>query len=129
MVIALGATNLCDGPVRGLEVSGGPADLSVSGRTLTQPVNPIRATAATIYGRGNLVTTVSFRVTRLFSTGEAADVWAALHPGAVVRTGTLTITSGTTSKTMANANLEEVQCRSFGASVIVTYRIPGGVLS
>lgn len=129
MIITLGATTLCDGPTRAVDKSGGPADLSIGGRSQTQPVYPIRAPASTQIGRGNLVTTVSFRVTRLLSTVALAEMWAAAHPGAVVRTGTLTVTEGATSKTMVNAHLGDVQCRHIGASVMVTYRIEGGVLS
>ncbi|MFO7534714.1 MAG: hypothetical protein R6X19_03365 [Kiritimatiellia bacterium] len=129
MLISLGGTTLCDGPTRAVDKSGGPADLAVNGRILTQPVFPIRATASTVLWRANLATTVTFRVTRLFSTVAAAEMWAVAHPGSVVRAGTLTITEGATSKTMVNANLEDVQCRHVGASVIVTYKIIGGVLS
>ncbi len=129
MLIALAETNLCDGPLRETGKNCGPEDFAVGGKTMSQPISAIRAAASTVYGRGNLLTTVAFKISRHFGSVSDAAVWAATYPGSVVRAGTLTVTEGATSKTMANASLEDVQCRHIGASVFVSYRILGGVLS
>lgn len=129
MVITLATTNLCDGPDRGTEKNCGPDGLTVNGRTIAQPLMPIRAAAATIFGRGNLITTLSFQVSRRYTTVASAAIYAATHPGSVVRTGTLTVTEGAVVKTMYNAHLEDVQCRHIGATVFITYKVSGGVLS
>ena len=125
MIITLGASTLCDGVTRALNKSAGPASgWSVSGRISTQIGEKLRASNASVWNRGNQVTTLQFDIMRLLASADAAEQWALMHAATVAREGVLTIVCGATLR-MAMAILQEPKCIGYGASVKVSYTIIG----
>lgn len=71
----------------------GAQDLSVAGQNQAQVAPLFRATAASVFGRGNAVTTIGFTVQRLHADAAAASVHVAGHFAELPKTGTLQLGS------------------------------------
>lgn len=72
-------TVICDGAMRGVDKSAGPAGLSYRGARQRQVQPLIRSANAAIYYRGNGADQFSFGVSRLFSTLELGHAWLLEH--------------------------------------------------
>ena len=87
MTITFASTNLTPSVLEGAE------GLSLAGQNQAQVAPLFRATAASVFGRGNAVTTISFTVQRLHADADAASVHVAGHFAALPKTGTLQLGS------------------------------------
>jgi hypothetical protein len=110
-----------------LAADGFQSDFAINGRQIVQEAQFVRSTVAGLFARGNRSVSVSFRVRRVFSSEEAAEVFAATHYGSLsAGPATLTCRCGTSSPTdvtFADAVLESVAIPKYiGLCVDVLYQ-------
>jgi hypothetical protein len=87
MTITFASTNLTPSVLEGAE------GLSVAGQNQAQVAPLFRATAASIFGRGNAVTSISFTVQRIHADADTASAHVVGHFAALPKTGTLQLGS------------------------------------
>jgi len=123
-------STLIAGATRAVQAISGPVDeQSLEDQLQTQIKMPLRATAATILARGNLVTTYRFSGIWLDNSEDLAREWAFTWPSLCLRTGTLYITGTTRRVVGASAVINAITTRSFGRSAHVSYTIICGAVT
>ncbi len=103
--------------------------LSFSGHIEMQHNAFVRGAAAQIVDRGNLMSSVSFTTSRVFSSPAAAETWSALYDTTQPRTGCLVL--DTTDGNYVNLSPCVVQPPTrqvIGQSVQLHYTVTGGAL-
>jgi hypothetical protein len=123
-------STLIAGATRAVQSICGPVDeQSLDDQLQTQIKMPLRAIAATPLPRGNLVTTFRFSGIWLDNSEDLAREWAFTWPSLCLRSGTLYI-KGTTRRVVgANAVINAITTRNFGASSHVSYTIICGAVT
>jgi hypothetical protein len=123
-------STLIAGATRAVQAISGPVDeQSLEDQLQTQIKMPLRATAATILARGNLVTTFRFSGIWLDNSEDLAREWAFTWPSLCLRSGTLYITGTTRRVVGASAVINTIATRSFGRSAHVAYTIVCGAVT
>lgn len=108
-----------------LSVGRVPFGASLDGRTLIDSFVPIGADYATVYDRGAEPRVYSVQVWRLFSTEAAAVGFALTHVDTVPRQGDLTLVSGSSAWTMADAVAQTRILERRGTAVLLAYTFTG----
>lgn len=138
MYIRLGAiwlTNPNDGTSERLVTSS--RDLKIDGKMLDEESNPVRAVSSVFFARGNVSHTITFKVTRRFTTIAAAFAFAATHRSIAPPEGELLMVAGWPSEgqirlTAANATLPGCDYDSHetpGVSVTHAYTLHCGAIT
>lgn len=138
MYISLGGTwltNPNDGTSERLVTSS--RNLKVNGKIIVQSTKNIRAISMAFRARGNLETTINFKVTRRFTTIAAAFSFAATHRSLLPTSGGLVMVCGWPSEgqiicSADNAMLEECDYDSDdtpGVSITHSYFIRCGAIN
>jgi hypothetical protein len=107
-----------------------PADLKINGQRNTQPFFGLRAVAAKYIDRLNARNTISFKITRLHASIDAAQTYMLLHQSTVPGGGTVSFYSESGSKfTMTDSVLQVVDQNHLGKTTFHNYSLVGGVIS
>jgi hypothetical protein len=112
-----------------------PERLSISHQEAVDIKQPIRATKAKTYGRGNTQMRVSWLITREHANHAAALAFAFRHHGTLPKTGTVWFIAETNEGERTEYKLEDACLAStvldpiIGCSTVHRYEISGGDIS
>lgn len=108
--------------------------LIVDGRVLSDEQTFVRGSVARIQDRANLITTLSWEVTRLFVSSHEAELWLLDYDSTQPRFGTLVIESevaegGTRRRYLHDALVSSPKRHINGLTVHLSYTVRGGAIS
>jgi hypothetical protein len=107
-----------------------PNGLAIHTERNTQVRQALRAMAARDSDRGNMQTSVSFSVTRYFSTVQLAESYILLHASTIPGGGTVVFqTVGGTNYYLTNAVVKTTESKHTGRTTSHSYSISGGLIS
>ena len=139
MVITLIKNNavlvLCDGAVRGENVSSGPSGMTYTGQEQRQIAQFLRAKSARVYPRGNGLEQFAFSVKRQCSSVEAAYAWLFAHRLEIPKDDDpdnplyVEFVQGSEAWRLEHADVNIVGARFMGLTIQVDYDIIGGPLT
>jgi hypothetical protein len=110
---------------------GEPEGFTLEQVPITEAAQFFRAPAMTFFGRGNVRTTVRFRVTASFSTVREAQVYALTLRNTLPNQATLSLVCGdggdTQQVNLQDAVLSPIEPRLTGVAVTTAYEFNGGL--
>lgn len=109
----------------GVSLTGdGVIAFSAPGQCDVDVVSLLQRTAVSAYGKGNASQQVTVSVLKKFANDTALEQFAISHFGALTKSGALTVTAGSVTKTAATAAVQNVSISEPEALLlVVTYSI------
>lgn len=109
-------------------------DLSIDGNTIAETQTFVRAAAGKVRDRLNLITTISFSTSRIFTNPDDAELWAADYDGAFAREGALRMDmvapgGGVTTRYLHDCTVAPPSRRVRGVTVVLNYTATGGAIT